>query len=292
MPTVPIFESVPNIAEGRDKKKIAALLDAIRPLENLKILDYSSDPDHNRSVFTYIGSYDAILAAGLALTRKAVEILDLRTHTGVHPRLGVLDVLPVVPVWQADMAGAVSLARALGANIQKFGVPVVFYEQAAVDPALRNLADVRRKSYNIKAHRTAGLVCVGARGYLVAYNVNLAAPDLAAARTIAGQIRESGGGLRGVKALGLYLKSRGCAQVSMNLVEPEITGPEQVYARVKELAEGAGMEVQNEELIGVLPALVVREAQKLSEDIDAKIALLKKSGAAERPEENNSNENS
>lgn len=279
-----IFESVPNISEGRDKQKIEILLDVIRSVKNLKILDHSSDPDHNRSVFTYIGTREAVLTAGLALVKKAVEILDLREHNGVHPRLGVVDVLPIIPVWQTNMAEAVNLAHILGNEVQKFGVPVVFYEYAAKQPEFCNLADVRRKSYNIKAHRTAGLVCVGARNYLTAYNVNLAGADLGIAKTIAGKIRESGGGLRGVKALGLYLKSRDCVQISMNLVEPEITGPEKVYARVKTLAKEAGMAVKDEELIGVLPALVIREAQKLSEDIE-EIALLKKSDAQEAEEE-------
>jgi len=284
-----IFESVPNISEGRDQQKIADLLAVLRPIENLKILDYSSDPDHNRSVFTYIGTREAILAAGLALVKKAVEILDLNMHTGIHPRLGVVDVLPVVPVFRSTMADAVILAHQLGEAIEKFGVPVVFYEHSALRPEFRNLADVRRKSYNTRVHKTAGLVCVGARDYLIAYNINLAVADVSTAKMLAGKIRESGGGLRGVKALGLYLKSRGLAQVSMNLTEPEVTGPEKVYARVKTLAEEAGMLVQNEELVGVLPALVVREAQKLSEDIEAKIALLKKAGAVEKAEEEKHN---
>ncbi|MDR2431086.1 MAG: glutamate formiminotransferase [Candidatus Margulisbacteria bacterium] len=264
-----IFESVPNISEGRDKKKIAVLLEVIRPVKNLKILDYSSDPDHNRSVFTYIGTREAILDAGLALVRKAAEILDLHKHEGVHPRLGVVDVLPVIPAWQTSMPAAVKLAHELGEAIQKFGLPVVFYEYAALMPGLRNLADARRKSYNIKKHKTAGLVCVGARDFLVAYNINLAGTDVQAASALAKRIRKEGS----VKALGFYLKSRGCVQISTNLVAPQVAGPEEVYASVKSLAEGAGMTVKEAELIGVLPALVVREAQKLSEDIE-KIELL------------------
>jgi len=269
-----IFESVPNISEGRDKKKIEELLNVIRPIENLKILDYSSDPDHNRSVFTYIGTREAILTAGLALVKKAAEILDLREQTGVHPRLGVVDVLPVIPVWQTDMAEAVSLAHELGENIEKFGISTVFYEYAALQPDFRNLADVRRKSYNIKEDKT-GLVCVGARDFLVAYNVNLQTADVQVAKAIAGRIRENGGGLRGVKALGLFLETRGCVQVSMNLVKPNETGPNEVYTEVRQMAEGAGVTVKEEELIGVLPALVIREAQQLSDDIEKKIVLLK-----------------
>ena len=280
-----IFESVPNISEGRDRKKIEILLNTIRSIENLKILDHSSDPDHNRSVFTYIGTREAILTAGLALVKKATEILDLREHEGVHPRLGVVDVLPIIPVKSADMADAVTLAHELGANIEKFGVPVVFYEHAANEPEFRNLANVRRKSYNIKDYRT-GLVCVGARDYLVAYNVNLETTDLQIAKSIASRIRENGGGLRGVKALGLYLKSRGCVQISMNLVRPAETGPRKAYARVRQLAEGAGVTVKEEEQIGVLPALVVREAQQLSEDIEQKITLLKIAEKEKKTDEN------
>ncbi|GBR76057.1 glutamate formimidoyltransferase [Candidatus Termititenax persephonae] len=274
---MPIFESVPNISEGRDRQKINALLEVIRPLADLQILDYSSDADHNRSVFTYIGTYAAVLRAGTVLVKKAAEILDLKTHSGVHPRLGVVDVLPIIPVWQADMADAVRLARELGGEIQKCGVPVVFYEYAALNPSERNLADIRRKRYNDR-HSTAGLVCVGARNYLVAYNVNLDTANVSVAQTIAGQIREQGGGLRGVKALGLYLQSRSCAQVSMNLVAPEIIGPREAYAKVKSLAEGVGVQVKEEELIGVLPEVVAQEARKLSADIDRKIALLKNMG--------------
>ena len=269
-----IFESVPNISEGRDKQKIKTLLDALRPIENLKILDYSSDADHNRSVFTYIGTYEAVLRAGAALVQKAAEILDLREHAGVHPRLGVVDVLPIIPVYQTEMDDAVRLARELGAEIEKIGIPAVYYEYAAQDPGERNLADIRRKRYN-NTHPKAGLVCIGARNYLVAYNINLETADVEIAKTIAKQIREHGGGLRGVKALGLYLKSRNCAQVSMNLVAPEITGPQEVFAKVKSLAEGVGVQVKERELIGVLPNFVAREAQKLSEDIERKIALLK-----------------
>ena len=260
---MPIFESVPNISEGRDREKIAALLNVLRPIKELKILDHSSDADHNRSVFTYIGTRAAILSAGLALVRKAAEILDLRAHEGVHPRLGVVDVLPVVPVYQAEMSDAVALARELGQNIQKLGVPVVFYEQAALEPDAENLADVRRKSYN-NVHQTAGVVCVGARNYLVAYNIDLEATDVAVAKKIAGRVRERNSGLRGVKALGLYLASRGCAQVSLNLCAPEIISPEKVLAYVKNLAEGAGVKIKGTELIGLLPETVMREARQLA----------------------------
>ncbi|MDR2429276.1 MAG: glutamate formiminotransferase [Candidatus Margulisbacteria bacterium] len=263
---MPIFESVPNISEGRDREKIAALLDTLRTVKDLKILDHSSDSDHNRSVFTYIGTRAAILAAGLALVRKAAEILDLRAHAGVHPRLGVVDVLPVIPVYQAEMSDAVALAHELGQNIQKLGVPVVFYEQAALEPAAKNLADVRRKSYN-NAHKTAGVVCVGARNYLIAYNIDLAAADVAVAKKIASCVRERNSGLRGVKALGLYLASRGCAQVSLNLCAPELVGPEKVLAYIKNLAEGAGVKIRGTELIGLLPETVAREAWKLAGEL-------------------------
>ncbi|MDR1453256.1 MAG: glutamate formiminotransferase [Candidatus Margulisbacteria bacterium] len=261
-----IFESVPNISEGRDRKKIVALLDTLRPIKELKILDHSSDTDHNRSVFTYIGTRAAVLSAGLALVKKAAEILDIRAHEGAHPRLGAVDVLPIVPVYQAEMSEAAALAHELGGAIQKLGVPVIFYEKAALDPADKNLADVRRKSYN-NAHQTAGVVCVGARNYLVAYNIDLATQDAAIAKKIAGQIRERGGGLPGVKALGLYLASRGCAQVSLNLCAPELTGPEKVLAYVKNLAEGAGVKIKGTELIGLLPETVAREARKLAGEL-------------------------
>lgn len=274
-----IFESVPNISEGRDLAKIKIFADLLRAIPELKLLNYSADQDHNRSVFTYIGSRAAIIQAGYELTKKASEILDLREHQGVHPRLGVVDVLPIIPVWGSEMNEAVEIAHILGRKIEKeLKIPAYFYEFAAREPKNTNLADLRRSGYNregLKVHSSAGAVCIGARDFLVAYNVNLNSDDLPAAKEIARQMRERNSGFHGVKALGLRLYSQGCVQVSMNLTKPAATSLEEIYSRVAELAKGAGMSVKTEQLIGVLPLQVIREAQKLSDDLDQKIEMLK-----------------
>jgi glutamate formiminotransferase len=187
----------------------------------------------------------------------------------VHPRLGVVDVLPIIPVLKAKMADAVRIARFVGTEVEaRYHVPVYFYEYAALQPELRNLADVRRlKRYN-KHHPTAGAICVGARDYLVAYNINLSTPDIEIAKKIASQLREKNGGLPGVKALGLYLEKTHTAQVSMNLVDPLVTTPQMVYERVAELSTSCGVMIKDEEYIGLTPYRVIAAAQQFEQELE------------------------
>jgi glutamate formiminotransferase len=285
-----IYESVPNISEGQDKTIIEALINAVRAVPNIRVLDYSSDIDHNRSVFTYIGAEKAIIQANLALVKKASELLDVNRHQGVHPRLGVVDVMPIVPVWEATMPDAVEISYKIGQKLEKeLHIPAYYYEFSAKEPKYRNLADIRRYGYNsspVVKHKTAGAVCLGARDFLVAYNVNLNSDDLAAAKAIAAAMREDKSGFVGVKALGLRLVSQHCVQVSMNVTEPTETPLEKIYQRVEELAKGAGMTVKTQEVIGVLPLKVIREAQKLSAEIDEQIKMLQ-----EKKEEHNDQNN-
>jgi glutamate formiminotransferase len=206
--------------------------------------------------------------ANMALLKAALPVIDIGRHAGVHPRLGILDVLPIIPVLKATMAEAVDLARELGRWIEtELAIPVYLYEWAAIHPEYRNLADVRRlKRYNMH-HPTAGAVCVGARDYLVAYNINLQTADIEIAKEIAAQLREANGGLPGVKAIGLYLKSTAAAQVSMNLVDPLVTTPAMVKAKVIALAAEYGVAIRNEEYIGLTPEIVLQRARAFEQEL-------------------------
>jgi len=184
-----IYESVPNISEGRDLDKINQLLDVIRSVDDVRILDFSSDVDHNRSVFTFIGTEDGIIEANMNLMSKACEILNINEHSGIHPRMGIVDVMPIIPVWGCEISDAVKISHKLGKKIEEnLDIPVYFYGYAASTPKERNLADIRRKGYNDKPHKTAGVVCVSARDFLVAYNVNLKSKNLDSAKKIAVQV--------------------------------------------------------------------------------------------------------
>lgn len=266
---VAIFESVPNLSEGIRQHILDGFAETIRAIPECRLLDYSGDPDHNRSVFTFIGTRAGIIAANMTLLKAALSIIDITKHTGVHPRLGILDVMPIIPVYQATMLEAVEIARELGHRIEtELAIPVYLYEYAALYPELRNLADVRRlKRYN-SHHPTAGAVCVGARNYLVAYNINLNTPDIEIAKKIAAQLREKNGGMPGVKAIGLYLEKNAVAQVSMNLVDPLVTTPPMVYARVAELAAALGVYIRNDEYIGLTPELVRQQAQIFEQELE------------------------
>jgi glutamate formiminotransferase len=277
---IPIFEAVPNISEGRDLEKLEIFAESLRKTDEIKLLDYSADPDHNRSVFTYIGTEAGMKAAAKKLLLLAKELLNIRQHTGIHPRMGVIDVLPIIPVLNTDMTAAVKIAHELGVFfIEELKVPVFYYEYAAKDKKSRNLAKIRAKSYNYQGHETLGSVCIGARDFLVAYNVNLETRELSVAKEIAKRVRESSGGLKYLKALGLYLESKDCAQVSMNLVAPEITTKESAFAAVKKEALALGVQIKEDELIGLLPESVKIEASIFVTELEGKIknADIKKS---------------
>lgn len=265
-----LVQCAPNFSEGRDRRVMDAVVAAIRDTTGVALVDYSADPDHNRMVVTYLGQPAAVTAAAVAAARVAVEQIDLTRHAGVHPRMGALDVLPFAPVGDTPMQVCVELAHAVGARLAgELGLPVYYYEAAAMRPERRNLAAVRGAGFDrlrgaplvgtrqpdagpAAVHPTAGAVAVGARGPLLAYNVNLRTGDIGIAQEIARRVRERDGGLLGVKALGLWLDSRGAAQVSLNVTRPGHVPLYRVFELVKLEAARYGVSVSGSELIGAV----------------------------------------
>ncbi|MBV9676593.1 MAG: glutamate formimidoyltransferase [Acidobacteriaceae bacterium] len=267
-----LVECVPNFSEGRDGSKVDALAAAIASVPGSSILHRTSDSDHNRSVITFAGRSEAVIESALRAAHVARELIDLNHHTGAHPRLGALDVLPFVPLGATSLESCIEFAHRAGKRIwDELGIPVYFYEVAALRPERQKLENVRRGEFEglraealtdtAKApdlggpalHPTAGAVIVGARKFLIAYNINLRTPDLGVAKAIAKRIRASSGGLPAVKALGLALPSRGIVQVSMNLTDFEQTPIHVVFLEVVRLAAEYGVEVEESELIGLMP---------------------------------------
>lgn len=257
-----VLECVPNFSEGRDSAVVRAIADAIAQVPGVLLLGAESDTDHNRSVMTFAGRADAVIEGAVRGAGKAAELIDLSGHAGVHPRVGAADVIPFVPLEGSSMEDAVIAAHRAGEAIwQRHGIPVYFYEQSARSPQRRRLERVRKREFdgappdlgNLAAHPTAGASMVGARGFLIAYNVQLKTRDAGIAQTIARQIRESSGGFRYVKAMGLYLPSRDCAQVSMNLTNFAETPLHLVYEMIAAVARELGTEAVCGEIIGFIP---------------------------------------
>jgi glutamate formiminotransferase len=257
-----MLECVPNFSEGNDASVVRAIVEAIRSAPGALVLGSESDGDHNRSVVTFAGEPDAVVEAAVRGAGKAAERIDLTKHHGEHPRVGAADVIPFIPLDGSNMEDAVAAAHRAGGEIwRRFGVPVYFYEAAARRPERKRLEKVRRTGFDglppdvgsIAAHRSAGASVVGARGFLIAYNVDLATPDPEVARMIARLIRESSGGFRYVKAMGLYLPSRNCAQVSMNLVNFAETSLDDLFGAIEGEAAHLGTLVASCELIGLIP---------------------------------------
>ena len=256
-----IVECVPNFSEGRDPVIVSSIARAVSTVPGVLLLDTTSDPDHNRSVLTFAGARWAIADATVAAVRAAVEKIDLSRHAGVHPRLGAADVIPFVPVSGITLEECAGLAREVAARIwDELRVPVYLYESAALRPECQRLENVRKLAPTGLApdigegrHPTAGASVVGARKFLVAWNINLRTSDLTAAREIARAIRESSGGLPAVKAIGLPLESRSQVQVSINLVDFERTPLYVVFDSVKRLCEERNIEIAGSELIGMIP---------------------------------------
>ncbi len=274
-----LVECVPNVSEGRDSAVIDKVERSITDVPGTLLLHRTSDPDHNRSVFTFAASPDNVIEAAVRAVAKSAELINLNDHRGVHPRLGALDVLPFVPLGDVTLEECVALARMAGARIwNELGVPVYFYEAAAIRPDRVRLEDVRRGQFEgireaalldpSKApdiggpglHPTAGAVIVGARKILIAYNINLKSTDLDLAQAIAKRIRASNGGLYGIKALGVPLLSRGLVQVSTNITDFERTPVHAVYSEVERLAAERGVEIEESELIGLMPRRAVEMA--------------------------------
>ncbi|NTW76767.1 MAG: glutamate formimidoyltransferase [Syntrophaceae bacterium] len=266
-----IIECVPNFSEGCNQKTIAAIARVFESFPAVRLIDFSGDTDHNRSVYTFLGKADDVLEAALAASGRALELIDMCSQEGVHPRLGAVDVVPFVPLSTATMEDAIDVAHRFGRQLhERFGVPVYFYGEAALVDKRRELAHVRRGGYEALEEKMSipegapdigkplfnercGATAVGARMPLVAYNINLASDDLHLARDIARRIREKGGGLKSVRAIGVMLKSRNIAQVSMNLVNYQETPLKPVYDLVKLLASDHGVDILETELIGLAP---------------------------------------
>jgi glutamate formiminotransferase len=265
-----LVECIPNVSEGRRDEVLAACVDAVRRT-GVKLLNVHSDPSNNRSVLSVAGRPDALMTAVLALVEQAVTSIDLRRHQGVHPRVGAVDVVPFVPLHDTPMTAAVALARQVGAEVaRQFGIPVFLYAEAATSPDRRRLERIRRGQFEGLAtrlrepiwqpdygpavpHPAAGATVVGARGPLIAYNVNLATDDVSVAREIARAVRESSGGLPHVKAMGVLLAHRGLAQISMNLTDYRQTSLQTVFARVSAEAARLRTDVLESEIIGLVP---------------------------------------
>jgi glutamate formiminotransferase len=273
-----VIECVPNVSEGRRAEIIEAMAVAIRGVTGVRLLDHSSDASHNRSVFTLVGHAEGVRTAVLALAERAVADIDLRTHRGEHPRLGAVDVVPFVPIEGVTMMECVELARQVGAEIaRRFNVPVFLYEEAATNPARRNLEDIRRGEFEglaakmrapewapdfgpVTPHPSAGATVVGARMPLIAYNINLATDRLDVAKKIAAAIRQSSGGFRYVKAAGFRLENRGIVQVSMNLTNFEKTPIFRVFETVKREAARYGVAILESEIVGLVPSAALTGA--------------------------------
>ncbi len=267
------MECVPNFSEGRKIETVERLASAIASVETACVLDTHIDPDHNRSVITFVAAPDKIVEAAVRVVGLASELIDMRQHSGVHPRLGATDVLPFIPISGVTMEDCAALAHQAGERIaRELSIPVFYYERAALRPDRVNLEDVRRGALELlreqiavdpdrapdvgplQVHETGGAIAVGARPFLIAFNVNLRTTDVAIARKIARAIRARHGGLPFLKALGFELSTRGLAQVSMNIVNYEVTGITAAYDAVRREAERVGVEIVSSEIVGLVPA--------------------------------------
>ena len=266
-----IMECVPNFSEGRDKAKVEQIADAFRGKEGVKLLDYSSDADHNRSVITVVGEPEALKTAVIDAIGRAVELIDLTQHSGQHPRMGAVDVVPFIPIRNVTMEAAVALSKEVAEAVgNQFQLPVFLYEKSATATHRENLATVRKGEFEglqekmllpewvpdfgpYAPHPTAGAVAIGARMPLVAYNVNLGTDNLEIATAIAKKVRFVGGGLRYCKAMGVTLEERGITQVSMNLTDYTKTAIYRAHELVRIEAQRYGVPVVGAEVIGLVP---------------------------------------
>jgi glutamate formiminotransferase len=270
---IPVLEAVPNFSEGRDRTIVDAIVDAIS-VHDVEVLDVSMDPDHHRSVVTFIGHPAAVEGALVDAAEVALERIDLRSHAGVHPRVGALDVCPVVPVHGLEMSDAVQSARRIGEGIAELGIPVFWYGEAADEPG-SGLAPLRKGGFEsfvggwpsgripdlaagrTAAHPTAGITCVGARPVLLAWNAWVEGLDREALAEIARLIRERDGGIPGLRALALEVPRQGGLQLSMNLEGVQARDPFDVFLRVEGHVEAAGGHISRTEVIGMIPDTLV-----------------------------------
>jgi glutamate formiminotransferase len=269
----------PNISEGIDLALVEEVIDEVRQFGEVKILDISSDADHNRSVFTYLGEPQAVLSATQNMAKKALERIDMRTQHGSHPRMGAVDVVPFIPVRGMEIAEAVEIARQFGRFIGGLGVPVYYYEEAATRPQREKLPDIRKGQYEALLAKMqdpawapdegpaifnpkAGALVTGVRFPLVAFNVNLRTTDVSIAEQIARAVRHINGGFRYVRAMGLSLEDKGMVQVSMNLVNYARTPIPRVFEVVRAEARRYGVSIAGTELVGPLPLGAMEDVLK------------------------------
>jgi glutamate formiminotransferase len=269
---LPLVECVPNFSEGQKPETLQRIAGAIAAVETACVLDTHIDPDHNRSVITFVARPDRVVEAAVQAVRCASELIDMRTHRGEHPRLGATDVLPFVPIAGVTMDDCVRLAHEAGRRIaRELAIPVYYYERAALQPERTNLEDVRRGALEAlreqiatnpdrvpdegarMIHETSGAIAVGARPFLIAFNVVLRTDDIVIAKEIARTIRARNGGLPFVKALGFRLATRSCVQVSMNLVDYKVTGMSAAYDAVEREAQRLRVGIESAEIVGLAP---------------------------------------
>ena len=281
-----IVESVPNISEGRRRDVVQEIVAAaVGP--GRRVIDYSLDPDHNRAVITIVGTPDGIEDGIVGLTGRALALIDLRRHTGAHPRMGAVDVVPFVPVRGVTMEDCVEISRRVGARLAaEYDLPIYLYEESARSPARRDLAAIRKGEFEglaekmllpewapdfgpARPHPSGGATAVGAREFLIAYNIELATSDLSVAKKIARAVRGSSGGLRYVKALGFPLEDKGIVQVSMNLTNFRKTPILRVFELVQREAARYGVNVIRSELVGMAPRQAIYDAAAMSLQLDS-----------------------
>ncbi len=274
-----IIECIPNFSEGRDPEIIRAIADAATVVPGVKVLNFSMDPDHNRSVLTFIGTPEETLNGAIAACGRAAELIDMSRHRGCHPRIGAVDVVPFVPLEGSLMAEAVEIAHRFG-NIfaQRYDLPLYFYGDAALSEERKRLADIRRGQYEALGNKITdpawrpdagparfnarlGATAVGARKPLIAFNINLDSDNVSLARKIARSIRQSSGGFEHVQALGLLLERRNIAQVSMNLTDYEVTSISTVFDAVSAQAAEEDIDILESELIGLIPGAALKGIQ-------------------------------
>ncbi|WP_077370051.1 glutamate formimidoyltransferase [Anaerosalibacter sp. Marseille-P3206] len=266
-----LLQCVPNFSNGRDKELIEKIVDEVRKVENVKLLDYSSDKDHNRTVVTFIGEPENVLEAAFNACKKASELIDMTKHTGEHPRMGATDVIPLIPISDVTEEEAIEMSKKLGERIGKeLNIPIFLYEKSASATHRENLADVRRGQYEGMAEKLkedkwkpdfgpnelnikSGVTAVGVRMPLVAFNVNLDTNDISVAKKIAKAIRGSSGGYRHCKALGIEITERNIVQVTMNMVDYTRTPLYRVFDTIEREANRYGVNVIGSEIIGLVP---------------------------------------
>lgn len=265
-----------NASEGTDESRIKQMTDALAATPGITIMEVNSDKDHNRSVFTWIGEPEAVLAGAMNLSKSAVELIDMSVHQGSHPRMGAVDVAPFVPIRNVDNEEALEIARRYGRFLGELGVPVYYYEDAATRPDRQNLVDIRRGQYEALEEKMkdekwhpdegpfkfvpkSGATVTGVRFPLIAFNINLRTDDLEAGKEIAKRVRFSTGGLRYCRSIALPLEEKNMVQVSMNLTNYEKTPIPVVFDLVKTLADGYGIGIADAELVGPVPLAALEE---------------------------------